>query len=353
MRLRALTLATAMALTASGCMSTAPKIGDDGAKTVVTGAAGGSAAQNANSQIERCDRPFGTVALVENQEAPWFLTLREYKLGSTVPVLRLLVQQSNCFIVVDRGRALNNMAMERQFQQAGELRDNSNFGKGQMVAADYSITPEIIFDQKGTQQIGAAIGGVVGLIAGSIRKNEASTVLLLTDNRSGVQVAASEGSSSNTDFALGGVVGLGGVGAGLGGYGNTPQGKVIVAAFVNAYNQMIQALRNYTAQSMGDRGLGTGGRLQVDGAAQPKALMPSSASTAPTGPGQSAPASRPGTMSLLDAQRKLASLGYDVGKPDGKMGAKTQAALRSFQSSRGLTPTGQLDTATQAELAKQ
>ena len=340
MRLRTLTLLAGMAVATAGCMSTAPKIGDDGAKTAVTGAAGGAAAQNANSQIERCDRPFGTVALVENQEAPWFLTLREYKLGSTIPVLRLLVQQSNCFIVVERGRAMNNMMTERQLQQSGELRDQSNFGKGQMVAADYSITPEIIFDQKGTQQIGAAIGGWAGLIAGSIRKNEASTVLLLTDNRSGVQVAAAEGSSSNTDFALGGVVGLGGAAAGLGGYGNTPQGKVIVAAFVNAYNQMIQALRNYTAQSMGDRGLGTGGRLQVDGAPQPKPAA------AP------APAARSGGMSLLEAQRKLAALGYDVGKPDGKMGAKTRNALRAFQASRNLPQTGELDAATQAELAK-
>lgn len=336
-------LVLAVSMGSTGCMSTAPKIGDDSAKTTVTGAAGGAASQNANPEIERCERPFGTVALVENQDSPWFMTLREYKLGSTIPVLRLLVQQSNCFIVVDRGRAMNNMNMERQLQQSGELRQNSNFGKGQMVAADYSITPEIIFDQKGTQRIGAAIGGVVGLIAGSFQKNEASTVLLLTDNRSGVQVSAAEGSSSNTDFALGGVIGLGGVGAGLGGYGNTPQGKVIVAAFVNAYNQMIQALRNYTAQSMGDRGLGTGGRLQVDGAASPQP-KPTTVSAA------SQPSSAAPGMTLLEAQRRLTALGYDVGKPDGKMGAKTRQALRAFQASKGLPQTGELDSATQAAL---
>ncbi len=339
MRMMRLGTAVLVALGLAGCVSTAPKVGDDGAKTTVTGAAGGASAQNTNSQIERCDRPFGTVALVENQESPWFLTLREYKLGSTVPVLRLLVQQSNCFIVVERGRAMNNMNTERQLQQSGELRQGSNFGKGQMVAADYSITPEIIFDQKGTQNIGAVIGGWAGLIAGSIRTNEAATVLLLTDNRSGVQVAAAEGSSSNTDFSLGGFAVGGGLGAGLGGYTNTPQGKVIVAAFVNAYNQMIQALRNYTAQSMGDRGLGTGGRLQVDGAV-------------PAAPAPAAPPPIPAGMSLLDAQRKLAQLGYDIGTPDGKMGNRTRTALRAFQASRNLPQTGQLDAATQAELAK-
>lgn len=339
MQIKGVGAAALIAFGLAGCVSTAPKVGDEGAKTTVTGAAGGASTQNANSQIERCDRPFGTVALVENQDSPWFMTLREYKLGSTVPVLRLLVQQSNCFIVVERGRAMNNMNTERQLQQSGELRQGSNFGKGQMVAADYSITPEIIFDQKGTQNIGAAIGGWTGLIVGGIRKNEAATVLLLTDNRSGVQVSAAEGSSSNTDFSLGGFAVGGGLGAGMGGYTNTPQGKVIVAAFVNAYNQMIQALRNYTAQSMGDRGLGTGGRLQVDGAA-------------PATPAPAATARTAAAMSLLDAQRKLLQLGYDVGTPDGKMGNRTRAALRAFQASRNLPQTGQLDDATQAELAK-
>ncbi|MCS6810094.1 MAG: peptidoglycan-binding protein, partial [Tepidimonas sp.] len=147
-------------------------------------------------------------------------------------------------------------------------------------------------------------------------------------------------------------IGLGGVGAGLGGYGNTPQGKVIVAAFVNAYNQMIQALRNYTAQSMGDRGLGTGGRLQVDGASsvrsQPAVAQPAVAQPAAQPP--SSPASAASGMTLLDAQRRLAALGYDVGKPDGKMGAKTRQALRAFQASKGLPQTGELDSATQAAL---
>lgn len=327
MKLHLLPLVVATALT--GCLSTAPKIGDESAKTSATGAAAGESAQNVNSQLERCDRPFGTVALVENQDAPWYLTLREHKLGSTIPVLRLLVQQSNCFIVVDRGRAMNNMETERRLRDSGELRRNANFGKGQMVAADYSITPEIIFDQKGTQQLGAAVGGVAGLLLGGLRTNEAATVLLLTDNRSGVQVAAAEGSAANTDFGLAGLASLGGAVAGLGGYGNTPEGKVIVAAFINAYNQMIQALRSYTAQTMGDRGLGTGGRLAVDGA-------PATTSEAP--------------MSLKEAQMRLNRLGYDAGTPDGKMGAKTVQALRAFQQANGLPVTGKLDAATQNAL---
>jgi curli biogenesis system outer membrane secretion channel CsgG len=253
----------------SGCMATAPTLGDKGAKTTVTGATGGANAVQANSAIERCERPFGTVALVEEQHSAWYQTLREHKLGSTVPVIRLMVQQSNCFIVVERGRAMSHMNAERQLEQSGELRAQSQFGKGQMVAADYAISPEIIFDQKGTQGLGGALGGWAGMIAGSVRKNEASTVLLLTDNRSGVQVSASEGSASNMDYRLFGGLFGGGMGAMGGGYTNTPQGKVIAAAFVDAYNQMVKSLHSYQAQSMGDRGLGTGGRLGVEGSPQP------------------------------------------------------------------------------------
>lgn len=199
----AVTAAIGAAAMLSGCISTAPKLGDSSAKTVVTGAAGGGEAANANSAIQRCEKPLGTVALVEDQNSAWFQTLRQARLGSTLPVLRLMVQQSNCFVVVERGRAMNNMTTERALEQSGELREGSSFGRGQMVAADYAITPEIIFDQKGTQGIGGLLGGWAGIVAGSIRKNEAGTVLLLTDNRSGVQVSASEGSASNTDFSLG------------------------------------------------------------------------------------------------------------------------------------------------------
>ena len=67
---------------------------------------------------------------------------------------------------------------------------------------------------------------------------------------------------------MAGLFGVGG-GAGLGGYQNTPQGKVISAAFMDAYNQMVRAVRNYRAQSVQGQGLGGGGRLGVDGGAAP------------------------------------------------------------------------------------
>jgi len=290
-------LATAvLAALLSGCVSTGPTIGSKDADTVATGSAAGGSAQNANTQLEKCDSPLGTAALVEETSAEWYrIFTAEYKLGSTTPVLRLLMQQSNCFVVVERGRAFQAMERERQIAGAGQARAGSNFGGGQMVAADYSITPEVLVSGRNTGGMGGALGGlggglgVVGAIAGGIRTNEAATMLTLVDNRSGVQIAASQGASKNTDFSLGGVLLGGGAGAGLGGYSNTPQGKVVVAAFTDAYNEMIRALRNYKAQQVKGQGLGTGGRLQVDGAPVPEA-KPAAKPAAKTSTKKTAPA---------------------------------------------------------------
>lgn len=326
----------------AGCASdpTAMKMGSQDAKTEATGSAGGANSANANKALEHCDKPYGTLAMVEDQSAPWYIELtRDYHLTSTVPVLRLLVQQSNCFVVVERGRAMANMQQERALQQSGELRAGSSFGKGQMVSADYSMTPSITFSAKNTKGAGGAIGafggwlGAVGAVAGGFHQNEASTMLLLTDNRSGVQVGAAEGSASKVDFDVGAAVFGWSGGGGLGGYTNTPQGKVIVAAFTDSYNQLVKAVRNYAPQTMGNgQGLGTGGKLGVEGAAPVTPVVMH--------------------MSVADAQRKLTALGYQPGPADGAMGGRTAAALREFQKDHNLPLTGRLDPQTIAELAK-
>jgi len=204
------------------------EMGSPAAKTTATGSAGGANAQNANSQLEKCSATMGTLAIVEDTHASWYGILTgQLRLGSTVPVLKLLVQQSNCFVIVERGRAMQNIMGERALEQSGETRKGSNFGKGQMVAADYSMSPSITFSNNNAGGAGAAIGGRLGgslgaLVGGSMNAKEASTILTLIDNRSSVQLAAAEGSARNVDFGmLGGLFGSGGGGI-AGGY-STPR----------------------------------------------------------------------------------------------------------------------------------
>lgn len=250
---------------------TTPKLGGAGGMSASGGAAGASS-DGANSQLEYCPETLGTLAVVEDTSSNWWSDYvgRYPRLGSTVPVLRMMIQQSNCFVVVERGQAMGNVMQERGLEDSGELRGGSNFGKGQMVAADYTMSPSIQFSAKGTGGVGGALGGliggsggrVLGAIAGGLKSNEAATTLLLVDNRSSVQIAAAVGSAKNMDFDLfGGAFGRS-AGGSLGAFSNTPEGKVITAAFADSYNQMVRSLRNYRAQTV-EGGLGRGGRLGV------------------------------------------------------------------------------------------
>ena len=285
----------------------------------------------------------GTITVEEDTGAPWYGILTgQYQLGPTTPVLKLMIQQSNCFVVVDRGRAMNNMMQERALAQSGELRQNSTFGKGQMVSADYTLTPTVTFSNNNAGGMGGLVGGLLGpvgaIVGGSLNSKEASTLLTLVDNRSGVQLAAAEGSAKNWDFgAIGGLFGgaAGGIG---GGYSNTAQGKVIVAAFMDSYNGIVKSVENYKAQEV-KGGLGTGGQLGVQGGSTP-AAQPTAATQ------QAAPL----TMTLKQAQEKLNTLGFPVGTADGRMGPKTRSELMRFQKSRSLPESGMLDQATMAAL---
>ena len=256
---------SASAALLSGCLATSPSLG--GNKGVVSGAASGESAEGNNSGLESCSETLGTLAIDEDTSATWYGHLRSHQLGSTVPVLRLMIQQSNCFVIVERGRAMNNLMRERELARGEESRAGSNFQKGQMVAADYTMSPEVQFADKtggGGAGLGGFGGGLLAAVAGSIGRNEASTTLLLIDNRSGVQIAAAEGTASNFDFGLFGAGWGGGLVGSAGGYAKTPQGKVVTAAFADSYNQMVKALRRYKAQTV-KGGLGTGGRLGVQG----------------------------------------------------------------------------------------
>ena len=68
---------------------------------------------------------------------------------------------------------------------------------------------------------------------------------MLADSRSGIQVAAAQGSVEKADWGAGGF--LGGVGAGA--YTNTAEGKVVAAALLDNYNNIVKSIRNMPSLS--------------------------------------------------------------------------------------------------------
>jgi curli biogenesis system outer membrane secretion channel CsgG len=214
-----------------------------------SGSAGPDGAKGEAKELEKCDKPYGTLAVAEAQDAV-ISHLLHYGLPAPTGLIRMMVQQSNCFVVVERGRAMQNLMQERQLAESGELRGGSNMGKGQMVTADYVLTPDAVFSSKDSGGIGGALGGlgvfgaVAGLVAAGLKFKSAQTSMLLADSRTSLQVASAEGNAEKTDWSIGGLlVGGGGAGA-LGAYSNTPEGKVIAASFLDNWNNIVRAIRN-------------------------------------------------------------------------------------------------------------
>jgi hypothetical protein len=214
----------------------------------ITGAAGTGGSQG-DSGLDHCDRPMGAMAVLEPQGIA-LQSLTRYSLSSPTSLIRMMIQQSNCFLVVERGAAMQNMQQERALASSGQLRGGSNMGGGQMVSADFILTPNVVFSENNAGGVGAGIGGLlggraalVGGLVGGLKFKEAQTSMLVADARSGIQVASAEGSTRKADFRLGAALFGGGGGGGVGGYGNTNEGKIIAAAFLDNYKKIVAVVR--------------------------------------------------------------------------------------------------------------
>jgi hypothetical protein len=201
-------------------------------------------------QVEKCDAPKGTLAVVEPQ-SQMLQSLQGMGLGSPTGMIRLIIQQSNCFQIVERGAGFQNLMQERELAAGGQLQGGQNVGKGQMVAADFVITPSVVFSNPNAGGVGGGLGGLmggkfgmIGAIAGGLRFKEAQTSMIMADTRSGIQVAAAEGSAQKTDFNIGAALFGGGAGAALGGYTSTAEGKIVAASFLDNWNKIVVSIRN-------------------------------------------------------------------------------------------------------------
>lgn len=220
------------------------------------GSSGRQAQSKGTRDIPRCAKNLGTVAIVEPDNQWW----REMSLGSPEAILRIFVQQSGCFSLVNRGRSMQNRAMERALADNGELQDGSNIGKGQVKAADYFLQPDIVTANRnsGGGGAGAVLGGIGGLFGGagrafgavaggiSVKKGEANVTLSIVNARTTVEEALVEGYYRKSDLSWGAGGGMfsGGTfgGAAGGGYQNTEIGQVIVLAYLDAYTKLVGQL---------------------------------------------------------------------------------------------------------------
>jgi curli biogenesis system outer membrane secretion channel CsgG len=203
--------------------------------------------ERGEAEIPQCSRNLGTVAIVEPDNKWW----RELNLGSPEAILKIFVQRSGCFTLVNRGGAMQSRAMQRALAEQGELQDDSNVGGHQVKAADYFLQPDIVStnSNSGGGGLGGVLGGLIGGSAGaivggiSVKKGEANVTLDLVNARTTVEEALVEGYARKSDLSWGAGGGLwtgGGFGGVAGGgYQNTKIGQIIVLAYLDAYKKLV------------------------------------------------------------------------------------------------------------------
>lgn len=159
-----------------------------------------------NSQLEHCPRALGTLSFQKDAEH-----------SGTLPLLRRMVRASNCFILAGTSACRHSECL--------------------LTPSDYTATASLSFGNA------AAIGRIGSLNDMALQP---STLLILTDNRSGAELAVAQGSASHWRFGAAGGFFNGGF-AGADGYLRTPEEKALAAALMDSYNQMVRVLKRHAA----------------------------------------------------------------------------------------------------------
>lgn len=244
---------------------------------------------NKVAELPVCPRPIGTIALSspENQNRWW----TDLGLSSPEALIRVYVQKSKCFKLVNRSNAgMAAMQTERNLSAAGETRKGGTIGKGQMVEAEFTMIPDIVSsnNNKGGFNVGGLVGGFIpggfGAALGglNVKKKSANVVLNVVNNKSSEEFVA-EGQSKKSDLgwgAGGGFFSSGFLGAGgASGYDNTEMGQVIALAYLDAYTNLVNDLGGMTEAIAGPQAeravvLKSDGRMFVAPSLKAKVVKP-------------------------------------------------------------------------------
>lgn len=216
---------------------------------------------NEGMALPKCAAPIGTVALVEakkqdnasGQLPPGlaaFMNLARAQQGLStaqaepIPLLKMIMAESGCLTVVDRGEGFDALQRERALAAGGQV--NGAGPAATIAPADYLLTAAVVYQDENAGGNGFGLGGLGGGLAGlaglKSKKLESQTMLTLVAVKTGVQEAVATGSARKRDlkFAGGGFAGLG---FGLFGGGSTDIAKVTAAALLDAYSKMVPQLQ--------------------------------------------------------------------------------------------------------------
>jgi len=207
--------------------------------------------QQTMNDVPHCTRKLGTISVADGDDPyAW----RQWSLSAPSKLLKVLIQRSGCFNLVDRGTGLNAAERERAIGGNLGLQRGSNVGQGQIKAADYVLVAEIqgansnVSGNAVTGIAGGLIGGGIGGLLGGVKskKMEANTIVSVTNVRTTETIATEDGYAAKNDISFaaggGGFFGAGGAAAVGGGYNNTDIGRIVTLSFIQAYSKLVTSL---------------------------------------------------------------------------------------------------------------
>ena len=207
------------------------------------------------TEVPRCDRPLGTIALIEERAAGGtaegippglavLMRMAEAQNGGSqrvdpLPLLKLLVANSGCFQVVDRGEGFDALQRERQLAAGGAVAGANN--QATLKAADYLLQAKVLYSDNDSGGSGGGLGSMFPGGLGFKQKVKASqTMLTLVEVKTGIQQAVATGSARKKDLSIfgGGALTNAGVGALGGAYTSTDMGKITSLAMLDAFRKL-------------------------------------------------------------------------------------------------------------------
>lgn len=223
------------------------------ADTTGWNARGGESAGNTKMQageLEHCAAPLGRVQITEAR-AP-NADQSGVRLPPASVLMRAMVQQSNCFVFVEAAAngGASSARMMTEYDRGRQAQTGATGNEASSPTADYELLSEYQFksDSPRSSGIGRVVSGLLGgnryssavdALGDSVQTREVVAQMSLIDARTRASVAVSDSHASRTD-----VDNLrSGLGVGVSGYSETPQGKAVSLAMMDAFNKVVVSLR--------------------------------------------------------------------------------------------------------------
>lgn len=214
---------------------------------------GGESTSNAKTQegeLEKCTDPLGRVQVSESRTAN--ADQNGTRMPPTSVLIRAMIQKSNCFVFVEAANTADGKSTRMTTEYSRGRQAQSGAMKSEEISsiADYELLSDyqLKSESPSSSGIGRAVSGLlggnryssaVGALGDSVQTREVVAQMSLIDvrTRSPVSVSDSRASSTDADDLRSGI------GLGLAGYSETPQGKVVSLAMMDAFNKIVVSLR--------------------------------------------------------------------------------------------------------------